>query len=404
MGYSRNALSGFTGQTVIKILSNGLVLVKVGILARILGPSEFGLFSLITIALGLTEAFTQTGVNTTIVQSKHPVSYFVNTAWVIAIVRGFIIGAVMLVLGWGMSQYYDQGELWWLIALAGLVPVIKGFINPAIIGLYKELRFISDSAYRFSLVLIETLAIIGLVWLFRSVEAWILGLVVAAVFEVAISFIFLQLRPRFEYLRSRAALIFAQTKVLSLNAFLSYLIENVDNLIIGKLSGEYGLGLYQPTYGLAHEPNFEIAKSVHHGTLPVYTKIVDDKARLRKAFTKTALATLAATVVLSLPLLVLPELIISIILGEQWLSAVPLIRMLTLAGLLQGLAMVVYTLLIAKHKVHLMNWHMGLNFIVLVGLLVFFGTRFGLEGAVLGVLLSRVVALPVLLVALLRNR
>lgn len=396
MGYSTKAALGFSGQTAIKVAGSLLAVLKVGVVARVLGPGEFGLFSLVVIALGLTEAFTQTGVNTTIVQSKNPVKFFVNSAWVIAILRGMAIGAMMVLMGWGMSQYYQQPILWSLVVIAALVPVIKGFINPAIVEMHKELQFLKDSLYRFSLVVVENLAIISLVLLFKSVEAWIGGLVVAAVVEVAISFIFFRLKPRWQYEKAPAQEIFHQTRVLSISSLLSYLLENVDNLIIGKIVGEYGLGLYQPAYALAHEPNFEIAKSVHHGTLPVYTKISRDRARLRRAFTKTSLVTLALTITLSLPLFLFPELIIRVVLDQQWLEVVNILRWLGLAGILQGISLVIYTPLIAQKRVDLTNWHMGLNAVCMIGLLVLWGHQYGLPGAVMGVVVARLVTLPVL--------
>lgn len=403
MGYTSKAATGFFGQTFLKVLGSAIVLLKVAILARILDPTAFGIFSLVTIALGLTEAFTQTGVNTTIIQSKKPVSFFVNTAWVIAIVRGFLIGLLMLVVGWGMSLYFQQSELMYLVAVAALVPVIKGFINPAIIGLYKDLRFISDTMYRLILVICEAVAIIGLVWVFRSVYAWVAGLVVAAALEVLLSFIFIKLKPKFEYLKNPAKIIFAQTKVLSINSLLSYLIENTDNLLIGKVVGEFGLGLYQPTYGLTHEATYEIAKSAHHGTLPVFTRIEAEAARLKRAFLRTLGTTMGLVTLGSLPLLIFPALIIQIVLGDQWQGAVEIVRWLTLAGWIQALSMVCYTLLLARRKVHSMNWHMGLNLVLLVGLVYWGGVQAGLLGAVLGLLASRVLALPVLAMAVVKE-
>ena len=86
MGYTKNAISGFSWQTLLKLIQNGLSVIKIFVLARLLSPNDFGMFSLITIALGLVEAFTETGINFTILQSKKSVRYFLDTAWVIAII------------------------------------------------------------------------------------------------------------------------------------------------------------------------------------------------------------------------------------------------------------------------------------------------------------------------------
>ena len=96
MGYTKNTISGFSWQTILKFLTMASILIKTMFVARILNPSDFGLFAIIAIALGIAEATTQTGVNLTIIQSKRSIKYFLDTAWVIAIIRGLIIGIIMV--------------------------------------------------------------------------------------------------------------------------------------------------------------------------------------------------------------------------------------------------------------------------------------------------------------------
>ena len=78
MGYQRHAIIGFSVQSLQKVFVFVINFVKIVVLARLLKPSDFGLFSLVMIALGLTESFTQTGINTTIVQSKKDINYFLD--------------------------------------------------------------------------------------------------------------------------------------------------------------------------------------------------------------------------------------------------------------------------------------------------------------------------------------
>ena len=65
MSYSKQAISGFSWQTLMKIFAALISLIKISILARLLSPNDFGLFSLTVIALGLSEAAAQTGINVT---------------------------------------------------------------------------------------------------------------------------------------------------------------------------------------------------------------------------------------------------------------------------------------------------------------------------------------------------
>ena len=201
MNYTQKTLAGFSWQTLYKGLLVGVAMIKMYILARLLNPEAFGLFSLTAITLGITESLTQTGINVTILQSKQSVKYFLDTAWVIAIIRGFAIGSIMLLMGLFMQGYYHEPKLLGLITVAALVPVIKGFINPYIVTLHKEMQFFQDSVYRFSLVLVESLAAVILGMLTHSVWSLVWALVISAIYEVIISFIFFQLKPKFAYIQ-----------------------------------------------------------------------------------------------------------------------------------------------------------------------------------------------------------
>jgi O-antigen/teichoic acid export membrane protein len=162
MGYTKNAISGFSWQTFLKVVTIGLGMFKLMILARILTPADFGLFSLVTISLGIAEATTETGVNYTIINSKQSIKYFLNTAWVIAIVRGFIIGLLMVLSAFVLARFYEEERLLFLISLASLVPVIKGFINPAIVTLRKELHFFKESSYHLVRIISEMILAISI--------------------------------------------------------------------------------------------------------------------------------------------------------------------------------------------------------------------------------------------------
>src|SRR3990172_7918404 len=207
LNFTRSALAGFGWQTIYKGILALIAMAKIAVLARLLTPEAFGLFSLTLVALGITESLTQTGVNITLLQSQRPVKYFLDSAWVVAIIRGFLIGIIMLLLGLFMQNYYQEPQLLALVSVAALVPVIKGFINPYIVVLHKELRFFQDGLYRFSLIVVESMAAITLGFLTHSVWALVWALIIGAAFEVIISFLLFKTKPHFVYLHSRGKAI-----------------------------------------------------------------------------------------------------------------------------------------------------------------------------------------------------
>ncbi|EKD22744.1 MAG: hypothetical protein ACD_83C00287G0003, partial [uncultured bacterium] len=368
----------------------------------LLGPEAFGLFSLTLIALGITESLTQTGVNITILQSNRPIHYFLNSAWVIAILRGFLIGIIMLLLGLFMQNYYQEPQLLPLISVAALVPVIKGFINPYIVILHKDLRFFQDSLYRFSLVLVESLVAIFLGLLTHSVWALVWALLFSAIFEVILSFVAFKTKPKFIYLHSRGKTILENARFLSVATILNYLNENADNFLLGRLVGTYFLGIYHNAYSLSHKVNYDFSKSAHHSTIPIFTKLVDKPERLSRAFFKSLLALLVFVIVISLPLLIFPHFFVNLVLGEKWLEAVPFLRPLILAGIIQSISNLSYALFIAKKQYQIMNRHLLSSFILMTVLIIWWGSQAHLMGAVLGILTARIISLPLIVIGILQ--
>lgn len=395
MGYTKEAISGFSWQTVLK--GSGLVLgmIKLMILARILTPTDFGIFSLVAIALGIAEATTETGVNYTIINSKHSVSYFLNTAWVIAIVRGFLIGLLMLIAAFGMAAFFDENRLLFLVSLASLIPVIKGFINPAIVSLRKELLFFQESTYHLARMLCEIFLAITLTLWLKDVSGLLLAMIGAALFEVIISFAFFTLKPKFEYLHSRGSIIIQNAKGLSITALLSYLHENIDNIIIGKIASPHGLGLYHNSYALTHKITHEFGKSTAHGTFPIFSKIANQSIRIQRGLLKSTASTLALSTLLAIPFIIWPEIIV-MILGPQWIEAIPFIRILILGGILNSIGSMLYSYFMAVEAISLVNAHLGVSVIALVICATLLGLQFGLLGAVWGVVLARIITIPVL--------
>lgn len=392
----KNAISGFSWQTVLRILTMAVILIKTFFIARILTPADFGLFAIIAISLGIAEATTETGVNLTIIQSKRSIKYFIDTAWVIAIIRGLIIGIIMVLMGIGLSKFYNEPSLIILIATAGLVPVVKGFINPSVVLYHKNLQFFKDSLLRFLIIVFDATIAVILAVVLKSVLALVLGLIISGLFEVLISFIIFKDKPVFNYISSRAKIIFSNAKGLTISAALSYINENIDDFLLGKIIGTYSLGLYHNAYSLGHKVNYDFAKSANHSVLPVLTKIVDESKRLKNAFIKSITVTTLLTTTISIPLLVAPNFIVNLVLGEQWLSIVPHLYLFVIAGMIQSISIIFYALFYATKKYSAVNFHLLITVIILIALLLILPGKYGLQGAGIALVVSRIITLPYL--------
>src|SRR4030043_2096211 len=68
---------------------------RLAVLARLLTPFEFGLFGIASLVLALLETMTDTGVNVFFIQKEGKLKDYLNTAWIVSILRGAIIALIL---------------------------------------------------------------------------------------------------------------------------------------------------------------------------------------------------------------------------------------------------------------------------------------------------------------------
>ncbi|MGM0367986.1 MAG: oligosaccharide flippase family protein [Actinomycetota bacterium] len=63
-----------------------------------LSPNDFGVFGIALLVLSILSSFTQTGYSQALIQKKEKTRQYLNTAWTIGLVRGFLIATMIFIL------------------------------------------------------------------------------------------------------------------------------------------------------------------------------------------------------------------------------------------------------------------------------------------------------------------
>lgn len=397
MGYKNRVAWGFGWLTILKVFAKALTLGKIVILARILSPIDFGIFGLVTVILSLTEVFTETGINVFLIQTKKEPNQYFNSAWVISIVRGFIIGAVLVLLSLFISRFYNEPSLLFFMLIASSIPIIKGFINPAEMMFQRTFQYHKDVLLRIVLVATDVMFALLFVMLFKSALAMILSQVVAAIVEVVISHLFIKPRPIFTLKKQQMKEILHFGAWLNISGVFSYLGGNLDDLIIGKIMGTQALGYYQNAFAIGQSTVGEVGDMAAQASFPAFGRIVTDLPRLRRAF---YLSFSALAVLLSIPLLIVlwfTKDLVLIVLGPQWLPIVPVLPWLTAAAYLQALNGHMQPLSIIRQKTKYSAAIAFIYLVVMVVLLTIYSAKYGLVGAGIALFLARLLIQPFIL-------
>ena len=369
---------------------------KLAILARLLTPEQFGVFGIATLVLAFLEIITETGINIFLIQEKADIKKYIDTAWIVSIARGFLITIFLFLLSPAISSFFNSPESYKLLLLLSLVPLIRGFVNPAIVKFQKDLNFSKEFLFRFSVYFIDALAAVLIAVKTHSPLALVAGMIAAAIFEAALSHFFIKPAPKLKFEFEKVKRVVNRGKWLTVAGLFNYLFENADDTVVGKLMNTGSLGLYQMAYKISSLPLTEVSGVVQKVTFPVYVKIAADRLRLKRAFIKSLAATAILVLPLGIALLVFPSPIVRIILGERWLAIVPVVRVMSFFGVIRAIIASSYPVFLSLKKQKYITYAMLAGISGLMLTIVPFVKNYGIVGAGLSALTGTLFEIPVI--------
>lgn len=402
MGYSKQAFVGVSWMVGFRVFSRIIAFLRIYILARLLVPSQFGVFGIASLVLIFLEILTETGINVFLVQKKDDIDKYINTSWIVSIIRGILMSLVIVISSPLIVKFYNSPDAYSVLLVAALVPFVKGFINPSIAKFQKELKFNKKFSYSSSQFFVESVATVILIFIMRSPMGLIWGLVAGAVFEVFLSFLMAKPLPRPTFEKSLFLDVISRGKWITASGIFSYFFQNGDNIVVGKIIGMSALGIYDMTYRISILPITEIADVIAQVTFPVYVKISHDLKRLRNAFLKTIFTVSLLCIPVGIIFFLFPKEIILLLLGNKWLGAVPVLQVLAIFGAVRAISGVSTTVFLSVNKQEYSAIVMFVSFLVLAITIIPFVNIFGLIGAGFSALAGSIAALPVIVYFLIK--
>lgn len=394
MGYFKDAVKGVSWMTAFRGLYRVIGLIRISIVAHLLTPLALGAFGIVSLVLAFLEIITETGINVFLIQEKDdPESYF-NTAWVLSIIRGVVISILIIVAVGPISVFFNSPSSRSLLYIAALVPLVRGLINPAIVRFQKDLHFHKEFIYRLSVFFVECLVSVVGVILMKSALGLVWGMVASAIYEVIYTFTVIKSWPKFNLNLVKAKRIIQTGKWVTLFGVFDYLYTQSDNIIVGRILGVAPLGIYQNAYKISTAPLTEVGDIFFRVTFPVFSKISTETERLKSAFIKNSLVNFILMATAGILIFIFAAPIVQILFGIGWESATPVVKLLSILGVVRGVAGSTNSLLVAKEKQKYSAIVMIVSTLGLWLSIVPLINAYGILGAGMAAIIGTLVSLP----------
>ena len=332
--------------------------INVIILARLLTPEAFGLVAMATIVIGFTTSFTQMGAQQLLIREQDVDADMINTAWTIQLLQGLLIALLLIAISPLAANYFSEPRLVAVIAVLALSCVVDGFFNIGVTLARKELDFALDFRANVYTRLTTFFITLSLVLWLRDYWALVYGKLLGSLAGVIISFAIHPYRPRIcltyfgKYLKFSYAIL-----PLRVSRFLN---EKVDAIVVGGIASVATLGIYNVAGDLAKMFTNEIAAPLGRGLMPGYAKIAGDPQALATAFSRVLAVSSAVILPVGVGLCLVAEYLVPLMFGDQWLEAIPYVRLLSLYATLLAVQRLMSTqiLIVAGHEARaaILSW------------------------------------------------
>jgi PST family polysaccharide transporter len=341
-GARRGKQSGLLHRTSIGALAMsassalrlGLQLAMLPILARLIGPAEYGLVAMAMPFILFANVLSDGGMGLALGRRREVSPALEATAlWLSAGIGGGIALA-LAALAWPAGWVMQQPRLPWLIMALSPILLMNGVAAASNARIIREGRFsvfaVGD--------LLSTLAgaAVALVAATAGYGAWSLVAQQVALWVVKLVWVLTNgraaVRLTFRFGEARALLSFGLHAIAATLA--DFVSRNIDNLIVGAVLGSTVLGYYAMAYQIVRIPDLlisgplylyiftAVSRAAHTGSQAAVQDLASSALRLSTTAFAPLFCGLAMTADLAVPL----------VLGDKWQGAIEPLQWLAGAG------------------------------------------------------------------------
>ncbi len=348
--FSERVLRGGLWLVMADLFTRTAGALKMVLLARLLAPHDFGILAVAVTVLSGFEYFTQTGLTTALIQRPGEIEGYINTVWTAQIIRSTAVTGIAWFSAPYAAEFFGSSEIIPVLRAISIISFIRGFCNPAIVYLRRDLDFRRDLIWRQSGTLVSLILAVPLAFLYRNVWALVISLISWAVVETAASFYVTRpFWPRLELNWKKFRELSHFGKWIFWSNLATYVSLYADGWVIGRFLGAVDLGYYQMAQQFGSTLIAQIGMHAAGVMLPAFSKL-QNTGNLRAAFLRSLRLVWLVVLPIGCFLTVFGDVIVQIVLGPRWAAAVPSLRIMPWTGVLIATAGITCPLLQAKGR------------------------------------------------------
>ena len=392
MSLRRKTFSGLIWTVVDTFVLKGMSFLSTVVLARWLGPEEFGLIGMIAVFVALGSTIMDSGMSASLIRMKDPQERDFSTVFLLNLSLSGFFYLLIFFLAPYIADFYNQ-------------PILKGLVRvyalSFIIGALSAVQLaILNSQMQFKRIMKQNMpgAIIGVIlgvtlgYFEFGVWSIVFMYLTTQVIQSLVLWICSDWTPSFSFSKSSAKYHFGFGYKLMLSGILNTVFLNIYNIIIGRFYSVRELGYFERSKAFNDYPVNILTTVMTKVTYPLLSSIQSEKERISSVYRQIMRMAFFVTCPLMFGAAAIAYPLFELVLGNEWLAAVPYFQILCLSSIFYP----IHAFNLNVFKVYgrselFLKLEIVKKGLVIAGLLI--GFQFGIKGLVWSSVICNYIAL-----------
>ncbi len=313
---------------LIFALSKSSTLLMTVVVARMLDPTEFGLFALALLVVNLFDYVKDLGVAPALVQNRREWHLLAPTGLTLSVLFGLVASGLLAASAGLTARALGHPELAGLIRVLAIGLAISALSTIPAAWLRRSMNFSARLAPECAGALTKTALTIGLAATGHGVWSLVYGQLAGVTVMMVLYWLVGRTRPRFALdgvvTRELLRFGFPVTAV----TLLAYAIYNVDYLAVGKRLGTSELGLYTLAYRIPELLVLSLCVVVSEVLFSALSRLQHDRESLMGHYMEALAAVVALTAPIGIGLAATARPLVETLYGGDYAGSAPILSVL----------------------------------------------------------------------------
>lgn len=296
------------------------------VLARLLTPDAYGVVATMVMIISFTEIFSEAGFSRYIIQHefKNDEDKYktANVAFIANLVLSLFFLVIIFIISSPLAEWVGNPGMGHVIIVACISIPIHAFSSVQKALYQRDFDFKTLFYVRIVGILIPFVVTIPLAYFLRNYWALIIGTIAVNLSNALILTLRSKWKPNFKYFSFRRLKeMYSFCMWLVFDTILIWFTEYIDIFLVGRYLDEHCLGLYKTSTNMVGQIVALITATILPIMLPALSRVQNDKSQMRTMVLKFQKITSILLLPLGVVIFVFSDLLVEIMLGNQWYEA-----------------------------------------------------------------------------------